>query len=380
MQLQPPQLLKELLAGETSPCISIYMPTHRAKPPAAENPVRLSNLIRKAENELRAHYPDVEIAPLLEPVRRLQGDDAFWRNPADGLAIFASPDTFQVVKLQQPMPELVSVAETFHVKPLIRSYQFTGRYQVLCLTQRNVALYEGNREGLAQVPLRNVPRTLEEALGTELDQQQLTVSSYGGLEGAPMVHGQKSKKDEDDIDLERFFRAIDRAIWENHSRRAGLPLILCAVEHYHDRFRKVSHNPNLVDDGIALNPDSIRVERLSQEAWKIMEPVYRRQIDQLIDKFRLARSRQLGSEDLREIATAAAQSRIGMLLVDADSHIGGKIDDASGHLELKDINLPDVDDVIDDIAEKVMKAGGQVLVMPHEQMPTDTGVAAIYRF
>jgi len=27
-----------------------------------------------------------------------------------------------------------------------------------------------------------------------------------------------------------------------------------------------------------------------------------------------------------------------------------------------------------------MKTGGQVLVMPADQMPTDTGVAAIYRF
>jgi len=27
-----------------------------------------------------------------------------------------------------------------------------------------------------------------------------------------------------------------------------------------------------------------------------------------------------------------------------------------------------------------MKTGGQVLVMPAEQMPSDTGVAAIYRF
>jgi hypothetical protein len=36
--------------------------------------------------------------------------------------------------------------------------------------------------------------------------------------------------------------------------------------------------------------------------------------------------------------------------------------------------------VLDDIAELVLKNGGQVVVMPKDRMPTQTGAAAIYRF
>jgi hypothetical protein len=39
-----------------------------------------------------------------------------------------------------------------------------------------------------------------------------------------------------------------------------------------------------------------------------------------------------------------------------------------------------VDDLLDDIAELVLRKGGEVVVVPSEKMPTPAGVAAIYRF
>ena len=36
--------------------------------------------------------------------------------------------------------------------------------------------------------------------------------------------------------------------------------------------------------------------------------------------------------------------------------------------------------MLDDIAELVLKNGGQVVIVPNERMPTRTGIAAIYRF
>jgi hypothetical protein len=37
-----------------------------------------------------------------------------------------------------------------------------------------------------------------------------------------------------DSDAQRFFRAVDQAILEHHSRTSGLPLILASLpEHFH---------------------------------------------------------------------------------------------------------------------------------------------------
>jgi len=39
-----------------------------------------------------------------------------------------------------------------------------------------------------------------------------------------------------------------------------------------------------------------------------------------------------------------------------------------------------VDDVLDDLGELVRMRNGAVVVVPADRMPTETGVAAIYRF
>jgi hypothetical protein len=39
-----------------------------------------------------------------------------------------------------------------------------------------------------------------------------------------------------------------------------------------------------------------------------------------------------------------------------------------------------VDDLLDDIGELVLRRGGEVVVVPHERMPADTGLAATFLY
>ena len=55
-------------------------------------------------------------------------------------------------------------------------------------------------------------------------------------------------------------------------------------------------------------------------------------------------------------------------------------DYAAGRIEPGDLTHPEIDDVLDDLGELVLKKGGQVVIVPAERMPTRTGIAAIYRF
>jgi hypothetical protein len=64
---------------------------------------------------------------------------------------------------------------------------------------------------------------------------------------------------------------------------------------------------------------------------------------------------------------------------DADSD-PGRLDKANGRIELHPLSHPHVGDLLDDLAELVLERGGQLFVVPNDRMPTDTGVAAIYRF
>jgi Bacterial archaeo-eukaryotic release factor family 3 len=370
--------LREVRAAHEAPCISLYQPTHRHHPDNKQDPIRFRNLVDGAEASLRRGYPNVEVRRLLGPFRDLADDQEFWNHTLDGLAVLGSRGTFRVFPLQRAVPELTIVADSFHLKPLVRIIQSADRYQVLCLGRREAKLYEGNRDALDEVDLaEGVPRTIAEALGDELTEPHRTVASSGG---AALHHGHGSKKDEVDSDAERFFRAVDRAILEHHSRPSGLPLVLASLTEYHDVFRRVSHNPLLAADGIGQDPGSLSIDRLREEAWKVMQPHYLRRLSGLVTAFEEARSKRLATGDLSDAAREAVAGRVGMLLVDADRHVPGTLDPATGSIAFDDLAHPEVDDMLDDLAELVLNKGGEVVIVPSDRMPTESGLAAIYRF
>ncbi len=47
---------------------------------------------------------------------------------------------------------------------------------------------------------------------------------------------------------------------------------------------------------------------------------------------------------------------------------------------MADLADPEVDDLLDDLGEIVLRMKGEVIVLPAERMPSESGVAAIYRF
>lgn len=270
------------------------------------------------------------------------------------------------------MPELVVVADSFHIKPLIRIVQSADRYQILCLDRHVALLYEGNRDSLDPVELTKVPATITEALGEELTEPHQTVASYGEVRSAlggsrgqrAMHHGHGAKKDEVDIDTERFFRVIDRGILEHHSRPSDLPLMLAALSEHQGEFRAISQNPHLLPEGITTNPDALSVEQLRVEVWRKIEPLYLERLAGLVDSYQAAKSRGLGSDDVSEVALAAMG--VGTLLVEADRQLPGRMQPETGEIEFGDLADPDTDDVLDDVAELTLRLKGQVVVVPRE--------------
>ena len=72
--------------------------------------------------------------------------------------------------------------------------------------------------------------------------------------------------------------------------------------------------------------------------------------------------------------------RVATLLIEAERQVPGRMDAATGRITLGDLAHPEVDDLLDDLGELVLKMGGQIVVVPAERMPTPRGLAAIYRF
>jgi len=378
--LLTPALLDDLAAVAEKVCVSIYLPTHRHHPENQKDPIRFRGLVKQLHENLQKVLSADEIGALLDPVEILSHNAEFWNHTLDGLAVFAAPGFFRVITTPRTVHELAIVADTFHTKPLRRFLQSSDRYQVLGLNHHEVKLFEGNRDSLEAIELgKGIPRTIEEALGEELTGPHQTVASYGGSSFA-MRHGHGGKSDEVDDDAERFFRAVGRSVLETHSRPSGMPLILAALPEHHNLFHKVSHNSYLTDEGIKVHPDSIPIEDLQARAWEIFEPLYHARLDALGNDFAVARSKQLGLDNLVEIGEAAVAGRIATLLVEADREIPGRVHSGSGNVHLNERDRPLGDDLLDDLGEWVIKTGGKVFVVPAQRMPTTTGAAAVCRY
>jgi len=370
-----------LFEVEEGPCLSLYMPTHRRHPENRQDPIRFRNLVKVLEQSLRASSAGSEAEGLLAPYESLAGDRDFWNHTLDGLAALGCPAGFHVYRLQQPVRELAIVAPSFHTKPLLHALGAADRYQVLAIDRQRMRLLEGGRDALDEVDLApGVPRTLEEALGDQVTDPHLTVASYGGADGPGMHHGHGGRRDEVDVDTERFFRAVDQAVLNAHSRPSGLPLLLAALPEHQSLYRRITQNPLLLPDGVETNPFALSADALREAAWSVVAPRVAARIDALARAYADARARGLGREDLAEVAAAVAQGRVATLLLEADREVAGRLDPASGAISPGDLADPSVDDLLDDLGQLAVRRGAQVVVLPAERMPCSTGAAALCRY
>jgi hypothetical protein len=371
------ELLLELLAVTETPCLSLYMPTHRTHPENLQNPVRFKNLIKDLETSLLLKFSNAETQKHLEPLIEMTSEEGFWNHTSAGLAIFSAPGFTRAIDLTEAPEEMANVADSFHTKPLQQHLQSTGRFHVLALSLHEVKLFEGNRHSLTEVELQSeaVEATVD-ALGEELSENSLNGATSGSFH---FVQG--SKKDELDGEIEAYFRQVSTAVQENYSKSSGLPLVLAALPEHHNLFQKVNKNPMLVEEGIKINPSAISSEKLAGMAWEIIEPEFLRKQEELVGRYHQAKANGLGSEDIREVSVALVEGRVDTLIIEADRIIASRITNlVTGNVQNKDLNNPKVDDLLDDMSELAMRMGGHVTVLPADQMPSESGVAAIYRY
>lgn len=379
--------LSQLLAQREAPCLSLYQPTHRSFPERQQDPIRFRHLVRQLEDSLKRQGREEQAKMLLQPFHDLLDDSGFWNSNRDGLAVFGAPGYFEVFRLQRHVPELAVANDRMHLKPLLRIAQSADRYQILAITLDSVRLYEGNRDRIDEVKLAaGVPRTMEEALGRELTEKGQTGFPQGysraSERGDPMQveSGGAGRQAEIDRDRDRFFREVDRAIHEHHSRPTRLPLILCALAEHQFHFRKLTHNPHLLPEGIEHDPSLLKQEELREKSWMVMQPRYLKRLEGFIGQYGESQGIGRASDRIEQIGQATREGRVATLLVEAERQIPGIVDKQEGKAVPVEDDSATTPDLLDELTIWTLEQGGEVIAVPTERMPTQSGAAAIYRY
>lgn len=381
------ETLSQLLAKREAPCLSLYQPTHRSFPERQQDPIRFKHLVRELEDSLKQQGHGDQAKALLKPFQDLMNDPDFWNSNRDGLAVFGATDYFEVFRLQRSVPELAVANDRMHLKPLLRIAQSADRYQILAITLNSVRLFEGNRDGIDEVRLGDgVPKTLEEALGRDLTEKGQTGFPQGysraSERGDPMQveSGGAGRQEEIDRDRERFFREVDRSILEHHSRKSRLPLILAALPEHQFHFRKLSHNDFMLPDGIEGDASLLSHDELRQKSWMVMQPRYMKRLEGFINQYGVSHGQGLATDQLEQIGQATLEGRVATLLVEAERQIPGFVDKQQGKAVAVQDGSATTPDLLDELTIWTLEQGGEVIAVPTERMPTESGAAAIYRY
>ena len=381
------ETMSQLLAKREAPCLSLYQPTHRSFPERQQDPIRFKHLLRELEDSLKQQGRGDQAKALLKPFQDLMNDPDFWNSNRDGLAVFGAVDYFEVFRLQRSVPELAVANDRMPLKPLLRIAQSADRYQILAITLNSVRLFEGNRDGIDEVRLGDgVPKTLEEALGRDLTEKGQTGFPQGysraSERGDPMQveSGGAGRQDEIDRDRERFFREVDRAILEHHSRKSRLPLILAALPEHQFHFRKLSHNEFMLSEGIESDASLLSHDELRQKSWMVVQPRYIKRLEGFINQYGVSHGQGLATDQLEQIGQATLEGRVATLLVEAERQIPGVVDKQQGKAVAVEDDTATTSDLLDELTIWTLEQGGEVIAVPTERMPTQSGAAAIYRY
>jgi hypothetical protein len=373
-------MVESMLAADTEPCVSIYLPTHRAGPGTRQDPIRLKNLLDDARAELVARGMRTGDADaLLQPGTDLHDDD-FWQHQEDGLAVFLAPGQSRVWRLPAPFEELVVVGDSFHIKPLLGVVSRGERFHVLALSENEVRLLWGSRYRVTQVDLPDrVSEGIAAALWFEDPERQLQYHlaerrGEGRLQA--VFHGHGAGKDDDHERRDRFLRLVDGAVREIVSHET--PLVLAGVGTITDAFRRVSDHPLILPGAVPGNPEHLSSEDLHARAWEVAAAHFdgeRR--DATVAWEERPDRRAAGVE---ETLRAALAGRVDTVFLPAGEYRWGTFDPETAATEEHDERIQGDRDLLDVAAVLTWTRGGKVFVVGEDEVPGERAVAALLRY
>jgi len=377
--------IKNLATIQGAPCVSIYIPTHKAGAEVQQNPIRLKNKLSEIETQLYAMgLTKPEVQDLLEPAYTLIPDTLFWQYQSKGLVLFVSSEHFHLYRLPFHFESLAVVADRFHLKPLFPLLSGDGRFYILTLSQDRVRLLQGTRYSISEIEPEHIPEGLSQ---TQEKDWERRVQFHSGTRGPgrglrpAIFHGHGAGKDGKMADeILQYFREVDAGL-QDLLHNEHVPLLLVGVDSLHSLYRKANTYPYLLETGLMKHPESLDDVTLHTETWAIVQPQF-----QALKQQALTRYRQLAGMDegpvantLQEIVPAARYGRVETLFVAQGRYAWGTCPDGN-QIEIHTEAVPGDEDLLDFASVHTLLNDGTVYALPPDEMPDTTALAAMLRF
>lgn len=375
--------IEDILAIESEPCASVYLPTHEKGGETKEDPIRFKNLLSQCEKRLRQRgVGDETIARLFRSAQTLLDTSVAWQHLERGLAVFISADIFRIFRLHFACPEQAWIGGRFYVKPLAPLWNTEHRFCILAVSQGQTKFYEADRYGVQERTLSSAPRDLREFLQYDDAEEHLqyhaAANSRSGGETA-VFHGQGNIADEARHKkmVDEYVKAVRNAV-EDYLAGSNRPLVLMAPTYVQSVYRRVSHYTYLLPSEVVLSPDQMSEESLYAAAQEAVRPHFQQQIRTRVDRYCHLLAHGQAVDEIGDIIAAAREGRVETLLLDPNVSVwatSGEVD-SDEPAETRENRK----DLLDLAARWTLAHGGEVYAVAREDLPSQSPAGATLRY
>ncbi|MGE4131566.1 MAG: hypothetical protein AB7F86_07990 [Bdellovibrionales bacterium] len=351
--------LKPILASKGGVHLTAYL-SNDGRP--QDLGVQIIAAIEAAEDLVLPVLSPENTKKFLEPLVSLASDRNFLKRMNGNLALFRTLDSFRIINLPVEVNPICVVANSFHVKPLLKWLQVDREFLLLGIEPRMASLHHGTMSGIRHVDSVVLPEHL-----TPTGHH----STYSELKDSRLI---SARVKETMIWLNEWLQGLTKnaKVFTPKLFVAGDARLTQALLGNLD-YKDVHASPIYGQFRQALIPV------ICAEIRSHLRSDAKLQYERVIREFHLAEEERMAKKNLFEIGKAAATGQIKKLIVADGLSIFGKVDPSGGvvihpgHLDHED------DDVLDDLAQMVMEKGGEVMVADRSEIPKGRPALAILK-
>jgi hypothetical protein len=320
--------LKAITEASSAPMISIYL----SRDPRLDTktlPERWKQSLSKAESFLLKDYTRSFVHMFMEPLRHATFFSTL-ETLDKGIIIFYSTEQQSYMRVQTNINDLVVVADSFHIKPLLRIKNTERGYFVIGVSPRLISL---------------------------------SVETNGHLYRLDSIRN-PGNVDSPKKNANRDFFSQTAALLNKSLNQYRLPVILLGAKEYLDQMRKFLNSSYVLEDVIIGNSELMAPEEIRENSFEILEPYYHQKELEAIQDLNLAVKNNQAITYIEDIAVSAVYGKIKKLFVIENKQVWGKMNRQTGEIFIspKQVDSHD-DDILDDISQIVLAKGGEVVVL-----------------
>ena len=371
------QKIHELINRSGKPLVTITMPTHKSGEESKQDPIRFKNLINEAAEKLEEKgMKESDVNAFLKEAKDLLDQPMFWSHTDKGLAAYIGEDGFEYYRLPYDLDSTVYVNDHFLITPLLPMMSLDGTFCVLAVSRQNARLLRCTRNEVEDITPEDVSTSVEEYLEVEPEKQ---LQFHSGAKGqSAMFFGHNANEEDKMVVVEQFMREFEKGVTPI-MRELNDPMVLVGLKENVTLYNKVNNYRRVVDDTVTHNPDELQDGELRDKGWDVIKKHFLKDMYQSLDQFS-EKVQERVSNNLSEIAEATVMGRTDTIFISKGEKKWGVYDKDNHTVHYS--NDPGSDDVelLNWLSIKGFKNGSKVYILPKDEMPMHSMVAAEYRF